>query len=88
MEENKDSGAAPSSSAGTQYLQPTAMQQQRVYVSVWERNKETKGGREGYNTQNGNNIKCEGKTPTKQKQRQREAQKQVWMYISVRLDRA
>lgn len=71
-------GAAQSSSAGTQYLQPTAMQQQQqVYVSVWERNKETKGGREGCNTQNGNNIKCEGKTPTRQKHRQREAQKQV-----------
>lgn len=69
MEENKDS-ITWCCSTGTQYLQPTAMQQQ-VYVSVWERNKETKGGRESCNTQNGNNIKCERKTPTRQKQKQR-----------------
>lgn len=49
-----------SSLAGTQYLQPTAMQQQQVCMSVWDGNKETKGDREGCNTPNGNDIKCEG----------------------------
>lgn len=48
------------SQAGTQYLQPTAMQQQQVCVSVWDRNKGTEGDWEGSNTPNGNSIKCEG----------------------------
>lgn len=46
-------GAAQSGSAGIQYLQPTAMQQQQVCVSVWERDKETKGGIGKAETHNG-----------------------------------
>lgn len=75
-------GAAQSGSAGIQYLQPTAMQQQQVCVSVWERDKETKEGRQGCNTQNGNNIKCEGKTEReaeRHKSRSGNAFQSCWM---------
>lgn len=64
--------AAQSSSAGTQYLQPTAMQQWQICLSLsvcecererqrgeqreWERNKETKGGRESCDAQIGTNV--------------------------------
>lgn len=65
------------------YSPAMQQQQQQVYGSVWERNKETKGVREGCNAQKGNNR--ERHPDTRQKQRQGDTQKQVWKCISVRM---